>query len=681
MARVYQVPQHAFVWLILGTALACVPHLINAPFWLVAYVVGLLCWRLLVQRGRLRMPGRLMRAALLGVAILATLYTYGTITGPEAGIALLICAYNLKLLEMFKMRDAYVSVVLCYFVLATVLLVSQNFFTTLYVFASLIVVTAALIGVNQPEANLRARNHLRYASVVVLQAIPLMIFLFVTVPRVSPLWELPVQSKRSKTGMSDSMALGEISELSRSSELAFRVQFEGDSPPPHMRYWRGLTYSWFDGRNWSQAVPRHVSNDQYVVFPDQPKPTWYQRLSNAKQAPVYRYQIILEPTAREWLYAMATPFSNAREIGLVRDARLVNKVPVMELKSYNVTSYPGVVRELELADWERQFNLHLPARINPRARALALSWRQQLRDDRAFAQRLMSWYRTEPFFYTLQPPPLGEDQIDDFLFNTRAGFCEHYASSATFMLRSAGIPARIVAGYQGGELNPLGTHLLVRQYDAHAWVEAWLPGEGWVELDPTAMVAPERIEQGIEQALALQGESFSEAFKDAAGLARLPLLKQLADAADYVQYNWTRLVLGYSAEAQQSLLKRWLGDISPLRVAMLLGAGILVMTLMTALYLWWAGRGPRLSWWQREYWYLLRGLQRRGAAFGAEAGPRTLYQLGSQRWPAASEALKRWTGIYLRVAYAASEHSSDQDEAEQKRALREARRAVLKQIR
>jgi len=680
MARVYQVPRHAFVWLYLGAVLACVPHLFAAPVWLIVYVVALLGWRLLVQRGRLRMPGKIPRVVLLVLAVLATLYTYGTITGPEAGITLLICAYTLKLLEMFRMRDAYVSVVLCYFLLATVLMVSQGVFVSLYVFFALMVVTAALIGINQPEANLLARRHLRYAGALVLQAVPLMIFLFVTVPRVAPLWELPVQSKRSRTGMSESMALGEVSELSRSSELAFRVQFEGEMPPPALRYWRGLTYSWFDGRQWSQAVPRHLERSEYLAFPEQPAPQWLRGWQAAQQPPVYRYNVILEPTGREWLYAMATPFTRGRNIGVVRDARLINRTPVAELMSYQVTSYPGVIREPQLSEWERQFNLQLPAGINPQARAQAQRWRQRLRDDQQFVQQLMSWYRDEPFSYTLQPPPLGEQQIDDFLFSTRAGFCEHFASSATFLLRAAGIPARIVAGYQGGELNPLGTHLQIRQYDAHAWVEAWLPGQGWVELDPTAMVAPERIEFGIEQALAEQGEEFTRAFQDAVGLSRMPVLKQLADAAEYVQYSWARLVLGYSSDVQQSLLKRLLGDVSPLRVALLLGSGVFVITLLTALYLWWTGRGPRLTWWQQEYWRLLAGLQRHDPAFGADQGPGTLYLRGRQRWPAAGEAFGQWAGIYLRVAYAADD-AEGIDEAQAKRALKEARRAVLRQIR
>ncbi len=679
MARVYQVPQHAFVWLFLGAVLACAPHMFSAPLWLMVYVTALLSWRLLVQRGRLRMPGRMPRILLLALALLATLYSYGTITGPEAGITLLICAYTLKLLEMFRMRDAYVCVVLCYFVLATVLLANQGFFVSMYVFFALMVVTAALIGINQPEANLRARGHLRYGATLVLQAVPLMIFLFVTVPRVAPLWELPVQSKRSRTGMSDSMALGEVSELSRSSELAFRVRFDGEMPPPALRYWRGLTYSWFDGRQWSQAVPRHLPRSEYLATGDSPAPQWYRSWQGQQSPPVYRYDIILEPTGREWLYAMATPFAANRDIDVVRDARLINSGPVIELMSYRVSSYPGIVREPQLAEWERQFNLQLPAGINPQARAMALRWRQTYREDQAFVQQLMSWYRSEPFAYTLTPPPLGEQQIDDFLFATRAGFCEHYASSATFLLRSAGIPARIVAGYQGGELNPLGTHLMVRQYDAHAWVEAWLPGQGWVELDPTAMVAPERIEFGIEQALAEQGEAFSQAFQDAVGLSRLPGLKQLADAVEYVQYSWARLVLGYTSDVQQSLLKRLLGDVSPMRVAILLGTGVGLITLLTALYLWWGGRGPRLTWWQLEYWRLLRGLQRHDAAFTDALGPGEIYLQASRRWPAAAEPLKRWAGLYLRIAYAATD-SGETDLAAQRRALRQARRAVLRQI-
>lgn len=677
MARVYQVPQHAFIWLMTGAVLACLPHLLSGPGWLAVATVLLQGWRILVQRGLLRMPGKTLRALVLIIMVLATVYSYGTLLGPEAGVTLLVCAFNLKLLEMFKLRDAYVAVVLCYFVLATVLLARQDVFTSFYVLIVLVVVTAALVGINQPEANLRARRHLRYSAVLVLQSLPLMIFLFFVVPRVPPLWDLPTQKSGAKTGMSDSMAPGEVSELSRSSELAFRIQFDGEAPPPRERYWRGLTYSWFDGTRWSQAVPRNVRRDEYLATPTLPfVPDWYTQIEQQASGKQYEYQILLEPTQREWLYAMATPLARVPGVSFVRDYRLVADSPVAETLSYRVRSYPDMPRGLQLPDWERNINLSLPDGGNPRARAMAQQWRAEAGSDAAYIDRLMRWFREEQFYYTLQPPVLGSQQIDDFLFRTRAGFCEHYASSMTFMLRATGIPARVVVGYQGGRLNPLGTHMIVRQYDAHAWVEAWLPGRGWVELDPTFMVAPERVELGLEEALESQGDEFLQAFNDIVGFGRLPFFSQLNNMVDYVGFLWSQQVLGFDTDRQNSLLQRLLGGTDVWRIALFIGGGVLAVGVVMALFILRRGQGQQTTWWQQEYWVLQRQLVRRGIPVGADAGPRTLARIMLQHAPGEQAQIQAWLALYTRIAYREAE--LEQPAGPLRRKLRQLRRRLVR---
>lgn len=683
MARVYQVPQHAFIWLITGSLLASIPQMINGPAWIMAVVLFLQCWRVLVQRGRLRMPGRVLRILVLGVAVGLTLFSYGTLLGPDAGITLLVCAFNLKLLEMNKMRDAYVVIVLNYFVLATVLIVHQGFLISLYVFVVLFFVTAALIGINQPEANIRARSQLRYSASLVAQAFPLMIFLFVVVPHVAPLWEMKSDKRQAKTGMSDSMAPGEIAELSRSAELAFRVQFVGATAPKSERYWRGLTYSWYDGRRWSQALPQTISVSDVVAYPSRYKPRWYSDLERGAVGAQYQYRIILEPTSREWLYAMATPFIEQNNIGVVSDYRLISSSPVTDPLSYTVQSYTRMPRGVEAPRWEKDFNLRLPEQGNPRSRAQARSWRAQADNDSEYIARVMRMFRQQQFFYTLTPPPLGPDQVDDFLFRTRAGFCEHYASSFAVMMRAAGIPARIVAGYQGGEKSPLGTHLLVRQYDAHAWVEVWLPESGWVELDPTAMVAPERIESGLEQALQSQGSEFSSAFHDAIGVRRWPILKQLASAMDYMEFNWANIVLGYDGMTQTELLKKWLGKVSPLRIAMLIATGVALIGLFFAVLLLWRGRSPPLEWWQKEYWRLHSALRKRGVMIPDHPAPGRLVELVSAQVPAAAEALNQWRECYEGVAYRASSAKLDalnKKHSLDRQSLKRFRRIALRNI-
>lgn len=654
MARVYQVPRHAFPWLLAAVLLASLPHLWRGPVWLAITVPLLLGWRLLIQRGLLSMPGQLLRVPLLFALIGATIYSHGTLLGPEAGVTLLVAAFALKMLEMFRLRDAYVVIILAFFVLATAFLFARDPLTTLYIGMVLTVLVAALIGINHPESGLSSWRHLRPAVMMVGQALPLMLVLFILVPRMPPLWNLQVNQQQAKTGMSDSMAPGEVSRLSRNSGLAFRVEFDGDIPPPAARYWRGLTYGFFDGRRWSQALPAQIKPQDYLHFggsaAKDSSHDWYQQLlADRDSDPQWRYQVIMERTGQQWLYALSVPFSSSQEIGLARDMRLVRRTDIETTFAYQVDSYQMAVEYRELSQWQQDFYTALPEQGNGRARRMAQQWRAEASGDGAFITRLLLWLNQEPFFYTLEPPLLGENTVDDFLFRSRRGFCEHYASSFAYLLRAAGIPTRIVAGYQGGEANPLGSHLLVRQYDAHVWVEAWLPGQGWVEFDPTAAVAPSRIEQGLEAALSGTGESAISGF---AGVMRgIPLLARLEFLADYIEFGWAKWVLGYNQENQLEFLSRWLGEVTPQRMVIALavtGGSILSVMLLWML---WRLRQPRLVWWQREYQQMERLLSRYGVTLATHMTPTQMGAISADQHPAAQQPLKDWLRCYETIAY------------------------------
>src|SRR5690554_98372 len=654
MARVYQVPRHAFPWLLATVLLASLPHLWRGPVWLAITVPLLLGWRLLIQRGWLSMPGQLLRVPLLIGLVGATIYSHGTLLGPEAGVTLLVAAFALKMLEMFRLRDAYVVIILACFVLATAFLFARDPLTTLYIGVVLVVVVAALIGINHPESGVSSWRHLRPAALMVAQALPLMLVLFILVPRMPPLWNLQVNQQQAKTGMSDSMAPGEISRLSRNSALAFRVEFAGDVPSPAARYWRGLTYGFFDGRRWSQALPPQIKSQDYVHFTQGASaavaPEWYQQLLAARGSePQWRYQVVMERTGQQWLYALSVPFSDRPEIGLARDMRLLSRTDIETTFSYQVDSYQMAVEPAELSAWQREFYTALPEQGNSRAREMAQRWRAEATGNGAFITRLLLWFNQEPFYYTLEPPLLGDNTVDDFLFRSRRGFCEHYASSFAYLLRAAGIPTRIVAGYQGGELNPLGSHLLVRQYDAHVWVEAWLPGQGWVEFDPTAAVAPTRIEQGLEAALSGTGESAFSGF--ASTLRGIPLLMRLEFLADYIEFGWAKWVLGYNQKNQLEFLSRWLGEVTPKRMVIALavtGGSILLVMLLWML---WRLRQPRLVWWQREYQQMHRLLNDHGVPVAAHMTAAQISRATASRYPAAQQPLKDWLRCYETVAY------------------------------
>lgn len=677
MARVYQVPQHAFVWLVSSVMLAALPHLLGGPLWLGVLLAGTLVWRVLVQRGRVGLPGRLLRLLLLAGAAGATLYSYGTVLGPQAGVCLLVAAFGLKLLEMVRLRDAYVVIVLAYFVLATVFLGDRGIIATLYVMAVLLVVTAALVGINHAETGVRARGHLKVAGTLLAQAIPLTLVLFVMVPRIAPLWSLELEQGQARTGMSDSMAPGEVSRLSQSDELAFRVEFSGDIPPPRERYWRGLTYSWFDGRRWSQAMPREMSLSEYLWYPGQPEPQWLQELQRAQTGPRLEYRVVMEPSRQRWLYALAVPFPQGRGAGLARDSRLVARDDINETFAYQVASYPGMPRDIQLTQWERRLNLYLPDEGNPRARQRAREWRDRAGSDRALAERLLRWFREEAFWYTLEPPRLGENTVDEFLFGTRRGFCEHYASAFAFMMRAAGVPARIVAGYQGGELNPMGNHLRVRQRDAHAWVEVWFEGDGWVRYDPTGAVAPSRIEYGIDRALE-EDEQGAGGFDDA--LRRFgdnSLIRQMRHLSDYMQFAWQKWVLGYDQRMQMDFLKRWLGSLSPSRIGMALLGALALILLPLGFWVLLRHRAPGLDARQREYWRMVRLLQRYGVAVSGTTPPREMVAFVKAGQPRAAGAMRDWSRYYEGLVYGERREES----ATVRKHLRRRRLAVKRLLR
>ncbi|KZY32031.1 transglutaminase, partial [Alcanivorax sp. HI0044] len=479
MARIYQVPSHTRLWLTLAVTFCALPQLLKGPLWQGGLFALVIIIRALVNRQRIALPGRIIRSLLLMGAVALTFYSFGRLYGPEAGVALLVSLFGLKYLEVVSQRDAYVLLVLGFFVCATSLLFSQSPLMFLYVLLCMVLLTACLAGINHSDTRASGMQHLKRAGIIMAQAVPLMLILFVLVPRVAPLWNMQVGNGKARTGMTDSMAPGQISELSESSALAFRVAFDGDMPPPAERYWRGLTLSHFDGRAWQQAIPRGMDEARYLYGGRGPTPDWVDALTAGRgDGTSYAYQVIVEPTQRRWLFAMPVPFVSEGGVSLARDMRLVANNPVSQRQSYQVVSVPAATRRLPLAAEEKALMLSIPDESGRRARGLAQQWRLENPSDAAVVQQALRYFRQQPFHYTLRPPKLVADPIDDFLFRSRKGFCEHYASSFTFLMRAAGIPARVVVGYQGGEQNSLGSHLLVRQYDAHAWSEVWLEGQG-----------------------------------------------------------------------------------------------------------------------------------------------------------------------------------------------------------
>jgi len=608
------------------------PHAGHLPLWESALIVALLLWRGIAARRQWRMPPPILRAALAFAALGAVYASYGRVSGQTAGTALLCLMAALKLVELRERRDVMVMVFLMYFLLITHFLYSQEIWTSIYLLASCVAITALLIECQHLGA-LAPRQTLRKAGVMVAQALPLMLVMFVLFPRLpGPLWGLPSDAgATARSGLSDSMAPGDIAALIESNEVAFRVRFEGPAPPPAQRYWRGPVFDHFDGRTWKRgwAPPR-------ALLPGDVR---------YEGTPV-RYELTLEATRQPWLLALDLPqaVNLPPDTRLNRDGELRARKPVIERIRYTLTSYPQYALDPVLDARMRTQLTRLPKDRDPRAVALAERWKAQGLSDAAIVAAALTMIRTENFVYTLRPPPLGVDSIDEFLFDTRRGFCEHYSSSFTFLMRAAGIPARIVTGYQGGTLNDVGGYYVVSQSDAHAWSEVWYDGR-WHRVDPTAAVAPQRIERGLDAAI-----GSSEGLP--AYLARRTAWRDAVKLRwDWLNARWNGLVLGYGPELQQQFLERFgLADLRSMILALtvLLTGG---MSLVGLLLLRRAAPAQSPDRALREWQRLGRRLAARGYVQRGDEGPRDFIARVLRERPDWQHALQPAADLYLQARY------------------------------
>ena len=526
----------AVPWLLAAALATVAPHAGHLPLWLTALVGAVLLWRAWLWRQNERLPTRWLLTLLVIVCSTGIGWQFRTLFGRDSGVALLVLFMALKPMEMHTRRDAMVVVMLGFFLLLTHYLYSQSIPTGLWLLAATTLLVATLIRVHggaQP-----VKRVLRQAGLMLVQAIPFMLVAFLLFPRISgPLWGLPRDAYSGLTGLSDQMAPGSLNNLIQSGAIAFRAQFaDGDMPAQSRLYWRGPVLERFDGLTWT-AIPRRRPQAPELPAID----------AGARQ---YRYVTTLEPHNQRWLLALDLPISLPENSGLMSTLEVRSREQVIARSRFSFTSVTDFRVNVQESRSLLQTALQLPPGFNPRSRTLAASWREQYTTPEGIADAALRYFREQPFYYTLQPPLLGQNGIDDFLFSSRRGFCEHFASAYVFLMRAAGVPARVVTGYQGGEINPVDGYLTVRQSDAHAWAEIWIAGQGWLRVDPTAAVAPSRIERGIEAAL--------PAGDPLPALVRIDTdwLRQLRNRWEATNNAWNQWVLGYNPERQRELLSR-----------------------------------------------------------------------------------------------------------------------------
>jgi len=635
------IPRNALVWLLTAQVIVLMPHIPRLPLWVAA--VWLVCagWRIQIQRMRWGYPGIWVQAvALIGV-VAGVWVAQGSLIGLDSAVMLLLLLFMLKLLEMRKPRDALVVIYLGFFIVATAFLFDQGIPLAVFQCFSLLILVAALVGLQQTPGHSDPARAMRTAGVLLLQALPLMLVLFMVFPRLGPLWAVNVPGTQARTGLAESMSPADVAELARSGELAFRASFDGAPPPQPLLYWRAMTLARFDGRNWSR-LPLSAGEAHGNWQPE--------------GEPV-RYQVIVPPSHQPWVFSLRGAQTVDERLVLNRDFMLQARRPISQTMAYSATSQLGSLLEPEgLEPLQERLHLQLPEGFDPRSRAFAAQLRRQYPNDADLVQALLRHFNVEPFHYTLRPPSLGRHSTDEFLFDSRRGFCAHYAGAMAFVLRAAGIPARVVAGYQGGELNPRGSYVLVHQFDAHAWVEAWLPGQGWVSFDPTFQVAPERIEDGLESALRGEGSFLEDSPLAAARYRSIDWVNSARLLWDDVNYQWQLRVIGYQSERQVDFFKRWLGTADWRRIGMI-SLGLLVLCMLPLAF--WILRpdmrpsAPELKAWRR----LNRRLVKLQLQVGAGEGPRAWQQRLSQALPRQRAELDAFFDAWVRLRYAGEDQA------------------------
>jgi len=578
-------------------------------------------------------PLLLRIAAIIGLLAML-LVTVGAPFGREGGSALLICLVALKMVETRTRRDARILLAVAFFTTMISFLFSQQMLATAYALVVAALLFGGLHGLtpsfghHAPGIAAAVRRALPLATRLALAAIPLTVLTFMFFPRLSsPLWGGPWDNRVGKTGLSDRMQPGAMAGLWNDNTPVFRVTFDGPMPPPPLRYWRGPVLWDFDGSTWFGAE-RFV----YETMPE---------LDHDK-ASVIRYNVMMEATEQRWLFPLdmpvRTPTDNFR---ILADGQILLRRPLIEPKQYRFDSAFSYRLEPELSGPHRAVALRLPRNSNPKARALGESLRDRFGGDpEAITNEILGMIRKD-FVYTLEPPPLRMDApVDDFFFTTREGYCEHFSSAYVFLMRSAGIPARVVTGYMGGIYNPNGGYMLVRNSDAHAWAEYWAPYQGWVRLDPTGAVAPERISQGTVDA----------ALPNAVNWYEQGLLGDLGLRIDWISASWRRLVIEFNADRQRDMLR-------PFGIDELDWPGLgIALTVFGALALafgaWWSMRlramhakDPLARAWSR----FVRRLAKAGLDVAPDDGPEHLRDRATARWPDDKPALAAlfdgWIGL------------------------------------
>ncbi len=523
-----------FIFLLLSVGLMVLPHVKNISFSIFLYFNSLLVWRFCGIWKKSWLPNKYV---IVGLTIAGVYLLYNDsrgVFGRDAGTSIFIVALGLKLLEIRQNKDLYLVTALAFVVAASLFLYQQSVVMAVYIvmvtcllFATLLIITT---GVSETS------KAIKQSALITMQALPIAIIFFVFFPRLEvPQWLLLPEKRSAISGLSDTLRPGSISKLGFSSDLVFRAKFEGSMPPPQKRYWRGPVFSIFDGANWTETKQRgFVRKLDKVTFTGAP----------------YRYKLMMEPQEARWIYALEMPVSFSGAVVKNGLHQLLNTGDHFKRKEFEITSYLNF-NTGRLTDTEYYDNIQLPYEPFPEIKKLVNNLQGGNDSAVNLIRAIFKYFKKNGFEYTLNPPILKDNPIETFLFRAKRGFCGHYATAFVYLLRVAKIPARVVAGYQGGEENKAGKFVEVRQSDAHAWAEVWIKGKGWVRVDPTSAVAPDEFEQQWGEEISTTN-AYAKQQAEERGVKAW--IKHLKDVWGNIDYQWQQSIINYKGSTQADFL-------------------------------------------------------------------------------------------------------------------------------
>ena len=631
--------QRSMVFLLISVGLISLPHAWHVPVPIFAFFSVLYIWRFIVVWHPAYLPNQFLVFLLLLSGVSLLLIMHQGVFGRDAGTAVFVVALGLKLLEIKSQRDVYLIIYLAFIVAATQFLYLQNILMSAYILLVCISLLATLININ--SASLSQVASLKVAGKILLQALPIMIILFIFFPRVdAPRWSFLENNNKAMSGLSDTMEPGSISQLGLSGELVFRAKFTSKLPLNSERYWRGPVFSFTDGKKWTQTQNTHFK--QYL---DKVRFT----------GTAYQYQLLMEPQAKNWVFALDLPAEFKRPLHENGNHQLLSYESPGKRAEYQITSYAeyntGYITKTELSD-----NLQLPNTVEHRIDALVAQLGGFDTSPESFIKNIFAHFRNNDFYYTLMPPLMDDNPIETFLFDVRAGFCGHYASAFVYLMRVAGIPARIVSGYQGGTYNETGGFIEVRQANAHAWTEVWLADKGWVRYDPTTAIAPERIEQdvNIEQQIASNAVSFAPIQLDSRTLSYWKMARNLWSSVDY---SWQRWIINYDRKRQFSFLSGLGIDSLKTMLYYLLGL-VAAVTALLAIYVF-RKQKPNLNKAQIYYAQAYKKLIKIGFIKQDNEGANDFAERVSAKVPQLKESFTHITRLYVQIRYGKETETRD----------------------